>query len=808
MTRIDFLKKLRILLVGTILLLLFFLSFYSGVVLAQTVYNYKVSYAASGQSDADDMAIWVHPTDRSKSTVIVADKHNDLFVYDVSNGGTAIQRLTPPGSEPGNIDVRYNFPLNGQLVDIVAHNRREGSDQIVVYKVNSARTLTRVDNNTIQTGSTYGFCLYHSKINGKFYGFTTDKSGVTEQWELYDSGGGKVDGTKVRTFDVGGQTEGCVADDDNAVVYMAEENSALWKYNAEPNGGSTRTKVDDTSGHANADLEGVTIYHTGNGGGYIIQSSQGASEFDVYQRQFPHAYVTTFEVQGASGTDGIDVTSVGLGSTFPSGVFLAHSGGSAVRGVPWETIANGEGLVIDTSWDPRSGVVPTTSVTQTTTPTKTPTPTKSPTVSPTNTPTPTVPSGDCTPGYLPGDGNGDCKVDGIDYGIWFINYGTSGKSVSEGNYNEDSQGIVDGVDYGVWFIHYGDSISPETSTPTKTPTSTPTPTGPLPSVPPPQGKGIFISPDMVRGLSRTGAGWSAVKSAADRNITSPSLNERNSDNTATYAKALVYVNTGDVKYAQQVRQILDTVTNTSGGSDTLAMLRNVYAYVIAADLIDLKNYDPSFDSVFRSRLLKLRTLKYDSGCNTIVNCHEKRPNNWGVNAGASRIAIDLYLNDTNDLARAAAVHKGWLGDRSSYSGFDYGDTSWQCDSSAPVGINRKGCVKSGHSVDGVLPDDQRRGGSFKWPPPCENYVWGALQGVVSATEMLHRAGYPAWDWQDQAVRRALVWLHSANGSNWCTASGDDAWVPYLVNYNYGTNFPGQSGTEGKGLGFTDWTHQR
>jgi hypothetical protein len=65
----------------------------------------------------------------------------------------------------------------------------------------------------------------------------------------------------------------------------------------------------------------------------------------------------------------------------------------------------------------------------------------------------------CPPGYLPGDGNGDCTVDGIDYGIWYINYGTTGKSVSEGNYDEDTVGVVDGLDYGVWFINYGKDTS-------------------------------------------------------------------------------------------------------------------------------------------------------------------------------------------------------------------------------------------------------------------------------------------------------------------------------------------------------------
>jgi hypothetical protein len=94
--------------------------------------------------------------------------------------------------------------------------------------------------------------------------------------------------------------------------------------------------------------------------------------------------------------------------------------------------------------------------------------------------TPTPPPGGCPPGYLPGDGNGDCTVDGIDYGIWYIHYGqtVSGGS-SEGNYNESSDGKVDGIDYGVWYIHYNESVSPPgtvTATKTLTTTSTKTPT--------------------------------------------------------------------------------------------------------------------------------------------------------------------------------------------------------------------------------------------------------------------------------------------------------------------------------------------
>ena len=104
-----------------------------------------------------------------------------------------------------------------------------------------------------------------------------------------------------------------------------------------------------------------------------------------------------------------------------------------------------------------------------------------------------------------------------------------------------------------------------------------------------------------------------------------------------------------------------------------------------------------------------------------------RPSNWGAHAGASRAAIAVYLGDRVELEKTARVLKGYLGDRSSYAEFRYRkDVSWQCDQTSPVGLNPAGCTKHGRSIDRVLPDDQRRAGGFRWPPPKENYVYGAL----------------------------------------------------------------------------------
>jgi hypothetical protein len=151
------------------------------------------------------------------------------------------------------------------------------------------------------------------------------------------------------------------------------------------------------------------------------------------------------------------------------------------------------------------------------------------------------------------------------------------------------------------------------------------------------------------------------------------------------------------------------------------------------------------------------------------------------------------------------VFKGWLGDPKSYDGFEFRQTWWQADPARPLGINAPGTRKQGHSIDGVLPDDQRRGGPFEWPPPRENYVYEALQGALAQAVLLHRAGYTdVWDWGDRALLRAFRWLHEEADF---PAEGDDTWQPHLINFYYGTSFPAPLPTRpGKNVGWTGWTH--
>ncbi len=312
--------------------------------------------------------------------------------------------------------------------------------------------------------------------------------------------------------------------------------------------------------------------------------------------------------------------------------------------------------------------------------------------------------------------------------------------------------------------------------------------------------GIWASADHLRSLPMSGPGWDNVKSAADHAIGVPNISNQDDDTDVyVFARALVYVRTGVAKYRNEVITACQQAIGTEAGGRTLALGRNLGPYVLAADLVVLPAaVDASFSAWIRDCLTRVLDGK------TLIATHEERPNNWGTHAGASRMAVARYLRDDAELARAAQVFKGWLGDRAAYAGFSYGSLSWQFDASKPVGINPKGATKSGHNIDGVLPDDQRRGGSFAWPPPKENYVYEGLQGALAQAVILHRAGYDSFAWQDQALRRAFVWLHEQ-----CNypASGDDTWQPHLVNHYYGTAFPAPSpSSPGKSVGYTEWTH--
>jgi Alginate lyase len=325
-------------------------------------------------------------------------------------------------------------------------------------------------------------------------------------------------------------------------------------------------------------------------------------------------------------------------------------------------------------------------------------------------------------------------------------------------------------------------------------------------------EGIWISRAELGQLPTTGPAWSRLSQRADEDLGEADIADQDTEHdVTTFAAALVSARTGSGRLREKAATGIMDAIGTEEGGRTLALSRGLMPYVLAADLIDLRGFDADKDRVFRRWLRRVRTERLEPRARpTLVATHEFAANNWGTHAGASRIAADVYLGDEKDLRRAAAVFKDYTGDRDAYAGFNFGeDQSWQADPKRPVPIVAEGAREDGQRLDGALPDDMRRGCERR-PDPCPTrYPWEAMQGIVAQANLLTRQGYDAWEWGDQAVRRAAEFLFDLNErsphEDWAAPAGNE-WIPWLLNARYGTDFEAKLPAQpGKAVGFTDWT---
>lgn len=318
--------------------------------------------------------------------------------------------------------------------------------------------------------------------------------------------------------------------------------------------------------------------------------------------------------------------------------------------------------------------------------------------------------------------------------------------------------------------------------------------------PAPAREWIWISPEEIRALPDSGKAWDAMKAQADKLWETPDLSDQDDpENCRVLARAYVYARTGAPAYRDSVIRSIRALPGTEDGGETLALGRELFAYIVAAELVGLPEAD---DVVFRSWLRSVRFEVLSS--KTLISTHEVRPNNWGTVCGPSRVAAALYLGDRTDFDRAVVVFRGWLGNRAAYAGFKYGSLSWQSDPAAPVGINPQGATIQGQSVDGALPEEMRRAGDFRWPPPKENYAWTGLEGAYMQAIILARNGHPdVWQWENRALLRAYKWMVEVVGY---APVGNDAWQTHVVNWAYGTTYAAAVPCDiSRAVGFAEWT---
>ncbi len=312
--------------------------------------------ATTEDDAADDPAVWIHPTEPSRSMIVGTNKKAGVMMYNLA--GEEIHFYSV--GDANNIDVRYGYQFsNGERADIAACSERI-DNKIVVFRINPADGSLKeisADRLVSEMEEVYGFCLYRSTQTGKFFAFMNGKSGVIEQWELMPFGDDEITGRIVRKLQVASQPEGMVADDELGYLYVGEEVRGIWKFMAEPDASTDPVFIkdsDSTNAKIQYDIEGLAIYYAPDTKGYLIASAQGNSSYAIFERGDDNRYLGSFEIKGkvfdgVEETDGIDVTNMDLGDPFSKGLFVAQDGynqdGDSVlpqnfKIVGWEKIAD------------------------------------------------------------------------------------------------------------------------------------------------------------------------------------------------------------------------------------------------------------------------------------------------------------------------------------------------------------------------------------------------------------------------------------------------------------------------------------
>nr|WP_317631022.1 phytase [uncultured Flavobacterium sp.] len=298
--------------------------------------------------DTDDPAIWMNKQNPSQSLIIGTDKEGEtggLYAYDLQ--GKIVNKFYPM-DRPNNVDIAYNFNLNGKNTDIAVTTERQ-KNKIRVFTLPD---LKPIDNGGIEVFADsefkdpMGIALY-TNTNGKIYAIVGRKNGPSNeylyQYELIENNG-NVTANLVRKFGTYSgvkEIEAIAVDNELGFIYYSDETVGIKKYHADPEKGNQELAFFGQNDFKR-DHEGIAIYKTNEKEGYILVSDQQANNFIVYKRegnQNPHDHKMIAKIPVSTiECDGADAVNFNFGAPFEKGIFVAMSNGRVFQMYDWNLI--------------------------------------------------------------------------------------------------------------------------------------------------------------------------------------------------------------------------------------------------------------------------------------------------------------------------------------------------------------------------------------------------------------------------------------------------------------------------------------
>ena len=309
--------------------------------------------------DTDDPAIWVNEDDPEASLILGTDKNEDgaIYVYDL-NGKIQTDKVVRGLKRPNNIDIEEFAFGDGSEIFIAVTTERLTNK----LRIFSVPDMLPIDNGGIEvfTGeidrAPMGISLYKRESDDVIFAIVGRKSGPSDgylwQYRLDGNPDGTIGATMVRSFGTYSgekEIEAIAVDDEYGYVYYSDEGVGIRKYHADPDQTNEELAIFATTGIAD-DHEGISIYKTDMGTGYIILSDQQANKFHFFSREGtklnPHDHQLIKVINAACNfSDGSEVTNASLGSLFPKGLFVAMSDDKTFHFYDWEDLA-GDDLLI------------------------------------------------------------------------------------------------------------------------------------------------------------------------------------------------------------------------------------------------------------------------------------------------------------------------------------------------------------------------------------------------------------------------------------------------------------------------------
>lgn len=290
------------------------------------------------EADADDPAIWVHPTDPKRSLVITAVKDGGIRVYDLK--ARTVQVIDPVRTVDGdgrinNVDVAYGLALpDGARIDVAVATDR-ALDRIRIYRIDPDRKpplveITEADpprafptrptrdqkgveaNPLDEQDTAYGLALWRDRTKGRHFVAVSQRNQPRiGLFRLVPTAAGTVTVRQVADWlfpgafrgqdlfqesdddplqDWSPQFEGMVVDHRTGILYAGQEDVGIWRIDLNSRAadkapfvttrGAPTSPFYEPKSPIARDVEGLTIYYGGRHGSYLIASSQGAAHGD------------------------------------------------------------------------------------------------------------------------------------------------------------------------------------------------------------------------------------------------------------------------------------------------------------------------------------------------------------------------------------------------------------------------------------------------------------------------------------------------------------------------------------------------